>query len=116
MASLWGEQYEGVDPSSQTHRPAEELVENLQGKLMLMHGLMDRMDHSAATWRLVDALQQANKDFDMQILPNEGFPDGGAHIGGDFAFRRTWDYFVEHLQGNQPPKEFDLSQSNSQIS
>ena len=106
IATTYGEYFEGDGRSASDEGRPEKLVENLKGKLLLMHGLLDTMDHAAITFRLVEALQQANKDFDMLIFPNEGV---SAHIGSDYAFRRTWDYFVEHLQNTKPPKEFDLS-------
>ena len=106
MPTVWGEQYEGLESPEDHHCYAEKLASNLQGKLLLMHGLLDRFDHCAATFRLVDALQEANKDFDMLILPKEGIST--AHIDSDYAFRRTWDYFVKHLQGVEPPKEFSI--------
>ena len=95
-----GEVYEGMNPARDNQHYADQLVNNLRGNLLLMHGTPDRMDHSVATWRLVDALQKANKDFEMLILPNEGPLESGAHIGSNYAFRRTWDYFVKHLQGD----------------
>lgn len=104
-AAIIGEALKGIRKPGDYSSPPERLVENLQGKLLLMHGLLDVMDHSAATWRLVHALQEANKDFDMLILPNEGKVE---HIGSMYAFRRTWDYFVRHLQGFEPPREFKL--------
>ena len=79
-----------------------------------MHGMNDVMSHPACTFRIVDNLQKANKDFDMLILPNEGIDGkGGVHIGSDYAFRRTWDYFVQHLQGVEPPKELNLERENT---
>lgn len=108
MSTTWGEQYEGLESAEINYDFAETLAGNLQGKLLLMHGLLDRMDHSAATWRLVNALQKANKDFDMLIFPTgEGV---AAHIGSVYAFRRTWDYFVRHLLNTEPPEEFDFNQ------
>ena len=104
MATVWGEQYEGIAPTTAGGKQAEQLVENLQGKLLLMHGLLDSMCPPAGTFRLVEAFQKANKDFDMLILPNEGL-----HVASGYAFRRTWDYFVTHLQGIEPPKEFKLT-------
>jgi len=108
MTTAWGEMYEGTEQSKR-HPYAEDLVANLKGKLLLMHGLLDRMDHPSATFRLVDALQNANKDFDMLILPNEGV---NTHIGSDYAFRRTWDFFVKHLQQVEPPKEFKIGEGS----
>ena len=105
-AGIIGEALLGITDSSAYNPAPEDLAENLKGKLLLMHGLLDCMDDSAATWRLVNALIKANKDFDMLILPDE---EEVEHIESLYAFRRTWDYFVLHLLGFNPPKEFDLT-------
>ena len=55
------------------------------------------------TFRLVEALQKANKDFDMICLPNM------THQMTSYTIRREWDYLVTHLQGIEPPKEFSLT-------
>ena len=107
IATVCKEQYEELGPAKNHHKHAEQQVDKLQGKLLLMHGLQDTITHVAATYRLVDALQQANKDFDMLVLPNEPGAKSGAHISSFYAFRRTWDYFVKHLLGVEPPKEFN---------
>ena len=59
------------------------------------------------TLLVADALMKANKDFDLLLLPNarHGFGADGAYI-----MRRRWDYFVTHLQGNIPPKEYRMGQ------
>ena len=44
----------------------------------------------------------SNKKFDMIIVPNGGFSCT------NYMFRRGWDYFVTHLLGAKPPKEFNL--------
>lgn len=82
---------------------AEELVENLQGKLLLVHGLLDTVSAPTGAFRLIDALQRANKNVDMLILPNLG------HDLPSYVLRRSWDYLVTHLQGEKPPKEFKLT-------
>ena len=48
---------------------------------------------------------KAGKDFDLLMLPQarHGFGADGAYI-----MRRRWDYFVQHLQGNMPPKEYQI--------
>ncbi len=55
------------------------------------------------TLLLLMALMDANKDFDLLIFPNSG------HGLGQYWMRRRWDYFVRHLIGVEPPKEFELS-------
>ena len=53
-------------------------------------------------FRLVEALQKANKDVDMLCIPNMM-----SEIIS-YTQRREWDYLVKHLQGVEPPKEFPL--------
>ena len=44
----------------------------------------------------------AGKDFDMLIFPNSGH----GFRQGSYYTRRRWDYFVRHLLGVEPPKEY----------
>ncbi len=81
----------------------EHYAHQLRGKLLLAHGMLDNTVPVASTFRIVEALQQANKDFDMLLLPNYG------HGISSYVMRRTWDYLVRHLQGIEPPKEFKLT-------
>ena len=81
------------------------LAKNLQGKLLLVHGEMDRNVNPASTLRLAAELIKANKDFDLLILPNAGH---GA-IFHPYFTRKTWDYFVKHLLGKEPPKGYKIN-------
>ena len=81
----------------------EALAKNLRGKLLLIHGMNDNVCPVAITFRLIEALQQANKTFDMLLLPNMG------HDPCAYSTRRMWDYFVQHLLGEQPPTDFKLT-------
>lgn len=81
----------------------EDSAKNLQGKLYLIHGMLDNCIPVSATFRIIDALQRANKNFDLLLLPNLG------HHSSRYVLRRTWDYYVMHLQGVEPPKDLDLS-------
>ena len=67
-----------------------------------MQGMMDDVQSASATFRLVDALRKANKRFDMLVLPNLG------HNNSGYTTRASWDYFVEHLLGVEPPHDFEL--------
>ena len=42
---------------------------NLKGKLMLAHGMLDDNVPVSTTMLLIDALEKANKDFDLVIFP-----------------------------------------------
>ena len=55
-------------------------------------------------FRLVEALQKANKDVDLLVVPQTAF------LMGSYEQRRAWDYLVKHLQGAEPPKEFNLGE------
>jgi dipeptidyl aminopeptidase/acylaminoacyl peptidase len=82
------------------------LAANLRGKLLLVHGDVDDNVHPAATLQLVDALIKANRDFDLLIIPNR---DHG--LGNGYFVRKRWDYFVKHLLGVEPPREYPLADS-----
>ena len=103
MSAFYGEHHEGITPSISDNYYAEQMVANLQGKLLLIHGLLDPYTPCATTWRVIDALEKANKDFDMLMLPNMSVPLS------DYALRRVWDFFVIHLLHAEPPKEFNLN-------
>jgi dipeptidyl-peptidase 4 len=82
------------------------LASNLRGKLMLVYGDMDENALPAVTLQLVDALEKANKNFDLLYLPNRTH----AFFRGDtYYVRRMWDYFVEHLAATRPPEGYDLN-------
>jgi dipeptidyl-peptidase 4 len=77
-------------------------AENLKGRLLLSYGTMDNNVHPNTTLLLIDRLIAANKDFDVMVMPNRGTVTPGEA----YAVRRTWDYFVTHLLGRTPPREF----------
>ncbi len=73
-------------------------------KLLLVHGELDNNVPPSATLRLVDALIEANKEFDLLIMPNM-FHGLGGH---PYFIRKRWDYFVEHLLGVAPPVGYEI--------
>lgn len=81
----------------------EAFASHLRGKLLLIAGMMDHSISVSHTFRMIEALQKANKPFDMLILPNMG------HDFPAYAKKRQWDYLVEHLMGEQPPEDFELT-------
>ena len=82
-----------------------DVAGKLRGKLLLMHGELDARVHVFHTMTLAAALIRANRDFDLLILPNE---DHAALSTSGYAQRRMWDYFVQHLLGEQPPRDFEV--------
>ena len=99
---MWGEKYEGPYGPSGDRRYPEEMVERLKGKLFLVGGMMDANTLPANIFRLVEAMQRANKDFDMLLLPNLG------HGFNSYIVRKFWDYLVVNLKGSTPPNGFRL--------
>lgn len=88
-----------------SHFPShEDIADNLCGKLLLMHGMLEDANSVANTFRMAEALRKANKNFDMLVLPNIGH--GG---GANYFMRRCWDYLVTHLLGAKPPENFELT-------
>lgn len=102
----WGERYNGLVENSDYEAQANQnYAKNLKGKLMLAHGMMDNNVPPYNTLLVVEALNKANKDYDLVIFPNSahGF---GAY--SPYMMRRRWDYFVTNLLGLTPPKEYNL--------
>lgn len=110
-ADEWGEKYHGVlvkneDGTTNYDSQANQLiVENLKGKLLIAHGTTDTNVPPYNTLIVVEALIKANKDFDMLMLPNRSH----GFAREPYMMRKRWDYFVQHLIGVTPPKEFTFS-------
>ena len=99
----WGERYQGeLDGDNYLAQANLTYAKNLEGKLLLYQGLMDTGVQPGTLFNLVQKLEDENKDFDLVIAPRAG------HSYTGYAQRRGWDYFVEHLAGKTPPKEFEL--------
>lgn len=107
----WGERYIGLmtmdaNGVDNYNKQANQLyAENLEGKLLLAHGGLDDNVPPYNTYLVVDALIDANKDFDLIIFPNarHGFGEDSYYM-----MRRRWDYFVKHLMGATPPENFEI--------
>ena len=119
----WGEKWHGLleplDIDSKDNRSeydakktnydiqANQLfVENLKGKLLIAHGMLDDNVPPSNTMLVVDELIKANKDFDLILFPNKRHGYGDM---SNYMMRRKWDYFVKHLKGLEPPKGFSFN-------
>ena len=106
----WGEKWHGMlsrygDDSTNYDSQANQLMaENLKGHLLLAHGMMDDNVPPYNTLLVVQQLIKANKDFDLIMFP--GSRHGYRY--NDYMTRRRWDYFVRHLMGAEPPREYDF--------
>jgi dipeptidyl aminopeptidase/acylaminoacyl peptidase len=110
----WGEKWHGLletyeDGSTNYDSQANHLkAHKLKGKLLLAHGTMDGNVPPNNTLLVVNALIDANKDFDLIMFPNRRHGFGNE----PYMMRRRWDYFVEHLMGAEPPREFTFGQQD----
>ncbi|MGN6341421.1 MAG: DPP IV N-terminal domain-containing protein [Ginsengibacter sp.] len=106
--SDWGDRYNGpISNDAYAAGANQTYAKNLKGKLMLVAGLMDDNVPPQNTLLLVQALQDANKDFDLVIYPDS------RHGYGKYAayqMRLRWDYFVKNLLGKQPPPQYEFKQ------
>ena len=101
------DKHHGLDGPSKDQRYPEQLAENWQGRLLLIQilaGWASAAYPAGGSLRLVDALQAANKDLDLIVRSNDRASWGLS----PYEQRRTWDYFVKHLHGVEPPREFKL--------
>ncbi len=107
----WGERYIGLmktgpDGKNNYAEQANQInAGKLKGKLLLAHGGMDDNVPPYNTYLVVEALQKANKDFDLIIFPNARHGYGAESY---YMTRRRWDYFVKNLAGAEPPREFKI--------
>ncbi len=72
------------------------LAANLEGKLFIIHALMDENVHFEHTAKLIDALVAADEDFDLLVFPGErhGYRSPTARR---YAYRRVIEYFATYL-------------------
>jgi len=107
----WGERYVGLLSGDNYEKQANQIyAKNLKGRLLLAHGTMDDNVPPVNTMLVVDALIKANKDFDLIMIPNAKHGYGAASI---YMMRRRWDYFVKHLLGAEPPREYKIGPKSS---
>ena len=81
------------------------LAGNLNGHLLLVYGDLDENVPPVQAFRLIDALVAANKPYDLLAMPNR--THGAA--GEGYVIQRTWDYFVRHLHGMEPPRDVTVT-------
>ena len=104
----WPEMYMGWPVDSTYHEVSNvTMASNLKGKLLIVHGALDDNVNASASFKLAEALIDADKPFDFLILPSQrhGYSDPRHQR---FFIKKRWNYFVEHLLGKNPIWNFDL--------
>lgn len=103
----WGERFQGMlDGDNYATQAHDHLASQLEGKLLFIHGLLDPGCHPASLFRLTEALARANKDFDLLL------DAVAAHRMNGYSTRRSWDFFVRHLAGDEPPRGIEITIGN----
>lgn len=95
----WNEQWMGY-PVGKEYEECSNVTNasKLKGKLMLILGELDDNVDPSSTLQVVNALIQANKEFEFVMLPNQRHT-----MGGTYGERKRRDFFMKHLQGLNPP-------------
>ncbi len=70
-------------------------AENIQGNLLIIHGMVDDNVHPTNIWQLSKILQDEGKSFDMMLYPlsGHGAPAHGRNL--------RLEYLVRHLVGER---------------
>lgn len=107
--SIYTERYMRTPQDNPDGYKATSIVEgakDLQGRLLLIHGMIDDNVHPQNSVRLIDALVDANKQFDMFLYP------GRRHgVWGSQYTRLSYDFILKHMapdrqvSGTVPPVE-----------
>ena len=95
----WNEQWMGypVGPEYEAQSNITN-ASKLKGNLLLMVGELDTNVPPESTYRFVDALEKASKEFDFVVI------SGSDHTaGGPYGEHKRRDFFVQHLLGVTPP-------------
>jgi dipeptidyl-peptidase-4 len=90
--NIYGERYEGLVEENKLGYDAATImnyVSNLKGRLMIYYGTADNNVHPSSSLQLIQALQKAGKNFEVQVGPDQG------HSGINQA--RMMEFFIENL-------------------
>jgi dipeptidyl-peptidase-4 len=104
----WPEMYQGW-PVDETYEKVSNITNaaNLKGKLLLVHGGVDDNVNPSATFKLAEALVNADKEFDLLIFPSQRH--GYVGKARNYFIKKRWNYFIEHLLGVKPIWDFKLN-------
>ncbi len=106
----WNELYQGYPVGKDYKEQANETIASrLKGHLLLIHGDIDDNVNPTETMRLVNALMNANKDFQMLLVPNMYHGPSGPHAL--YVVRREWDFFARYLLKQKPPGNFVIREA-----
>ncbi|HEX3448514.1 MAG TPA: alpha/beta fold hydrolase, partial [Isosphaeraceae bacterium] len=100
--SIYTERYMGLpqeNPEGYNVSSVVKAAGKLHGKLLILHGAIDDNVSLRNTMRLVEALEGANKDFELMIYPSSRHGIRGPHYA-----RLQLDFIRRTLGGMKPEK------------
>lgn len=102
--TIYTERYMGTpqdNPDGYKETSIVEGAKDLHGRLLLIHGMIDDNVHPQNSIRFIDALVDAEKQFDLFLYPGRRHGVGGGHYD-----RMRYDFIIEHMRpagaGEQP--------------
>ncbi|EOZ99103.1 Dipeptidyl peptidase IV protein [Indibacter alkaliphilus LW1] len=101
----WPEMFMGYPIEEYYHEQSNVTnAHKLKGKLLIAHGAMDENVNPSASYKFAEELIKAGKDFDFFIWPSRDHNFGRPY--GDYFTKKRWDYFIEHLMGEEPIRNY----------
>lgn len=97
--TAYTERYLGTDEDNHEGYETTSLIDKaarLQGKLLLVHGMVDENVHFRHSAAMIDALVQAGKDFDLVVLPDSRHMISNPQTQ-IYRDRRLVEYFEHNL-------------------
>lgn len=97
--NIYTERYMGLpkdNPDGYDDNSPVNFVKKLKGKFLVVHGTADDNVHLQNSMMLVDALVNANKQFEMQFYPNKNHGIYGGYTRLHL-FQRITDFFLNNL-------------------
>jgi dipeptidyl aminopeptidase/acylaminoacyl peptidase len=88
-------------PEAYAYASSLRLVDRLQGHLLMIHGTSDINSTLSTTMKMVHALMEAGKPYDLILLP--GQPHRPFGKAADYRMEAHARYFVRHLLGMEIP-------------
>ena len=114
----WSEQHHGIQEKVSQGDTSfvysintnQEMASRLKGHLMLVTGDVDNNVNPANTYRVVDALIQANKRFELVVLPGQRHGFGPMN---EYFFWKMADWYARWLIGDRKNRPVDIPELNN---